>query len=76
MSLFSRVVVTTLPLVPKFVVGHVAKRYVAGETREEALGTAKALNESGALATMDVLGEEVSKRSKAEAAVEEDLQLG
>jgi len=75
MSLFSRVVVTTLPLVPKFVVGHVAKRYVAGETREEALGTAKALNESGALATMDVLGEEVSKRSKAEAAVEEYIRL-
>jgi proline dehydrogenase len=65
MSLFSRVVVLTLPLVPKFVVGQVAKKYVAGETREEALDEVAALNASGAMATLDVLGEEVSERSKA-----------
>jgi proline dehydrogenase len=75
MSVFSRVVVLTLPLVPKFIVGQVAKRYVAGETREEALDEARALNESGAMVTLDVLGEEVTERDKAEAAVGEYIAL-
>ncbi len=74
MSLFSRLVVTTLPLVPKAIVGRVASRYVAGATREEALATVRRLNQSGAMATLDVLGEEVSERAKAEAAVEEYLR--
>ncbi len=74
MSLFSRLVVTTLPLVPKFIVGRVAARYVAGSTRQEALATVRRLNAQGAMATLDVLGEEVSKRAKAEASVEEYLR--
>ena len=75
MSLFSRLVVTTLPLVPKFIVGKVASRYVAGETRDEALAAVERLNGLGAMATVDVLGEEVRDRAKAEAAVEEYCQL-
>lgn len=75
MSLFSRLVVLTLPVVPKFVVGRVARRYVAGETREAAFEVIQHLNESGALATLDLLGEEVTDRRKAEAAVEEYLRL-
>jgi proline dehydrogenase len=75
MSLFSRVVVTTLPLMPKFLVGQVAKRYVAGETRDDALDEVVSLNASGAMATLDVLGEEVFERGKAEAAVEEYIKL-
>jgi proline dehydrogenase len=75
MSLFGRLVVTTLPLVPKPVVGKVASRYVAGETLEEALEEVRKLNAQGAVATMDVLGEEVSERPKAEAAVEEYVRL-
>jgi proline dehydrogenase len=70
-SLFSRLVVSTLPLVPKVLVGRVARRYVAGETREQALATVRSLNELGAMATLDVLGEEVRERAKALAAVEE-----
>lgn len=75
MSLFSRLVVITLPLVPKFLVGKVAMRYVAGETREEALTTVGDLNAIGACATVDLLGEEVSERSKAETAVNEYVAL-
>ena len=71
MSLFSRLVVGTLPLVPKFVVGKVASRYVAGESRREALDLVSELNDTGAMATLDVLGEEVSERDKAIAAVDE-----
>jgi len=75
MSLFGRLVVTTLPLVPKPVVGKVASRYVAGETLDEALEEVRKLNAQGAVATMDVLGEEVSERPKAESAVEEYIRL-
>ncbi len=75
MSLFGRLVVTTLPLVPKPLVGKVASRYVAGETMEDAFEEVRKLNAQGAMATMDVLGEEVSERSKAQAAVEEYIRL-
>ena len=75
MSLFSRLVVVTLPLVPKSLVGRVASRYVAGEKIEDAVDMVRKLNERGAVATMDVLGEEVSERSKAEQAVEEYIRL-
>lgn len=75
MSLFGRLVVTTLPLVPKFLVGRVAGRYVAGETRDEALEIVAGLNGDGAMATLDLLGEEVQEEVKAEAAVEEYVTL-
>lgn len=75
MSLFSRLVVATLPIVPKPLVGRVAKRYVAGETLEDAVRTIQALNGLGAMGTVDLLGEEVSDRAKAEAAVEEYIRF-
>jgi len=75
MSVFSRLVVTTLPLVPKFLVGRVARRYVAGETLEDALATVAALNREGVMATVDILGEEVTERDKAEWAVGEYVRL-
>ena len=58
MSLFDRLVVSTLPLVPKFIVGRVAARYIAGETLDEAIATIRSLNEEGAMATLDLLGED------------------
>ena len=75
MSAFNRLLVTALPLVPKFVVGRVASRYVAGETLDEALTVVRNLNGQGAMATVDVLGEEVKEKEKALAAVEEYLRL-
>lgn len=75
MSLLSRLLVTSLPLVPKFLVQKVAQRYVAGETRAEALAVARTLNGERALATLDLLGEEVSDERKAHAAVEEYIHL-
>ena len=74
MGLFQRAVVHTLPLVPKAAVGRVASRYVAGETLGDAVATVRRLNERGAMATVDVLGEEVSERGRAEAAVDEYLR--
>lgn len=75
MSLSSRLIVATLPLVPKFLVGRVASRYVAGKSRREALQTVGDLNRQGALATLDLLGEEVFVKQKAEEAVNEYVGL-
>jgi proline dehydrogenase len=71
MSLFNRLLVTSLPLVPKPIVGRVASRYVAGETLDDALRIIRKLNAEGAMATLDVLGEEVHERGKATASVDE-----
>jgi proline dehydrogenase len=75
MSLWNRLLVGTLPLAPRAIVGRVAARYVAGATLEEALATVARLNAEGAMATLDVLGEEVVERAKALAAVEEYVRL-
>ena len=63
------------PLVPKPIVGRVASRYVAGESLADAVRVVRTLNQQGAMATVDVLGEEVSERAKATAAVEEYLRV-
>jgi len=75
MGLFSRLVVTCLPIIPKPVVGFVAKRYVAGTTLEAAVNTVRQLNQEGAMATIDVLGESVPNLDKARHYVDEYLQL-
>ena len=75
MSVFNRLLVTGLPLVPKPIVGRVASRYVAGESLADAIRIVRLLNQQGAMATVDVLGEEVSERAKATAAVEEYLRV-
>jgi proline dehydrogenase len=75
MSVFNRLLVTGLPAVPKPIVGRVASRYVAGESLEAAIRVVRTLNQQGAMATLDVLGEEVSERDKATAAVEEYLRV-
>jgi proline dehydrogenase len=75
MSAFNRLLVTGLPVVPKPLVGRVASRYVAGESLDDAIRVVRKLNEQGAMATLDVLGEEVSERGKATAAVEEYLRV-
>jgi proline dehydrogenase len=52
-----RLLVATLPAVPRGVVRRIADRYIAGESLEEAMTTVAALNRDGAMATVDVLGE-------------------
>ena len=75
MSLFDNLVKYGMPMVPKFIVGRVARRYVAGETLDDAAHTIRSLNAEGAMTTVDVLGEEVKDPSKADDAVAEYLRL-
>lgn len=52
-----------------------AKRFVAGESKEQALETVKEMNEAGLVVTLDFLGESVSTREEAEAAANEAVSL-
>ena len=75
MSLFDTLVKYGMPFVPKPIVGRIARRYVAGDTIDDAVRTLRAMNEEGAMGTVDVLGEEVREPAKSTAAVEEYLKL-
>jgi proline dehydrogenase len=75
MSLFDSLVKYGMPFVPKLIVGRVARRYVAGDTIDDAVRMLRSLNEEGAMGTVDVLGEEVREPGRATAAVDEYLRL-
>jgi proline dehydrogenase len=75
MHLLNRVVVATLPLVPRSVVRFFANRYIAGETLSQAVSCVRQLNTEGVCATMDVLGEDISTREEAVAAREQCNQV-
>jgi proline dehydrogenase len=63
------------PVVPKVIVGRFARPYVAGPTLEHAVTAIQNIMKEGAMATLDILGEEVSERSKAESSTREYLSL-
>ena len=63
MSLFNKLIVSSLPFIPKPVVGIVASRYVAGNNLQDALHAIRNLNSHGFVATIDLLGEDVHDRS-------------
>ena len=75
MSIVQRALGAALPLIPKSVTKRVATRYVAGEGLDEALATAERLQQGSLRLTMALLGEEVTERERATAAVEEYLAV-
>ncbi len=60
MAILDRAIVRTLPAVPKPIVRKISERYIAGTTVEDACRVVKRLNDEGKMATIDVLGEEIS----------------
>ncbi len=65
MSLLNKLIVNALPLIPKPVVGQVAKRYIAGRTLPDGVRVVRELNGKGMKATMDLLGEDVNDAGEA-----------
>ncbi|MBC8124796.1 MAG: proline dehydrogenase family protein [Candidatus Kapabacteria bacterium] len=65
MSVFTKLVVLGLPLIPKSIVRLVAQRYIAGPYLVDAVRVTKDLMSRGASSTIDVLGEFVSSRERA-----------
>lgn len=71
MSLINSLIVASIPLIPKFIVRRFAAPYIAGITIDEAIATVKKINTSGAMATIDLLGEFIEHQSRATQDVEE-----
>ncbi len=61
-NLLDRAIVRLLPAVPRPVVRRIANRYVAGPRLSDACHVVRRLNAAGKLATIDVLGEEITRR--------------
>jgi proline dehydrogenase len=74
MNPLNTLIVRTLPLVPRPVVRLVASRYVAGETLDDAIRAVRHLNSEGCMATLDVLGEDVTNLSETDETVTEYLE--
>ncbi len=67
MALLDRAIVHLLPAVPRPLVQKLSARYIAGPSLNDARRVVSGLNAEGKLATVDVLGEEVSHAVEAEA---------
>src|SRR5215210_8663571 len=66
MGIIDKAIANSVPVIPRPVVRRISRRYIAGDTLEEAVTTVRDLNRSGCVATIDLLGE--STESKADAA--------
>jgi proline dehydrogenase len=66
-SLFDSALVRLLPAVPKPVVQLFSSRYIAGATLAEAVECVRELNSGGKMATVDVLGEEITREEETRA---------
>jgi proline dehydrogenase len=65
MNLLNNLIVGTLPFVPKQIVAKIAGRYIAGATLPDAVKTVQQLNSIRAMATVDVLGEDIFTKDQA-----------
>lgn len=65
--MLTRIVLATLPLVPKQLMRKIASRYIAGETLEEALARLTGLAQRGHPGIIDVLGEGIADEREARA---------
>jgi len=75
MSLFNYVVSKTIMHVPKPIVSHFAKGYIAGSTLDDAVQVTKDLNEQGMMTTIDILGEFITGIDQAISFKEDGLNI-
>jgi proline dehydrogenase len=68
LKLLNNAIVTFVKILPKSVVHLFAKKYIAGETLEDAIRVTKELNDEGIYTTIDVLGEDVNTKKDSEEA--------
>ena len=67
MALLDRAIVRVLPAVPRTIVRRLSSQYIAGPTLDDAVRVVRKLNAKGKLATVDVLGEEITNSDEARA---------
>jgi proline dehydrogenase len=69
LAIFDRAIVRLLPAVPRPVVQKLSERYIAGPELKDAREAVRRLNAEGKVATIDVLGEEITTEEEAAAIV-------
>jgi proline dehydrogenase len=68
-------VVGMMPAFPQNLIWMFSKRYIAGKKLEDAVRKTQSLNREGCMATIDVLGEDISDLSEAEEARRDGLRV-
>ena len=71
MNLVNQLILSVIQLLPRSLVKRFAMRYIAGEGLDDAVRVVRAINSKRMMATMDVLGENVSTQEESLAAVRE-----
>jgi len=71
MGVIGKIIVSLMPIAPKFLVKRIAGRYVAGSNLESAIDLMKNMSEEDACFTIDVLGEEINDIGEARYFVDE-----
>jgi proline dehydrogenase len=71
MNAINQLILSVIQLLPKPLVKRFALRYIAGEELDDAVRVVKMINSKKMMATMDVLGENVSNREESLTAVRE-----
>jgi proline dehydrogenase len=69
LAILDRAIVRLLPAVPRPLVQKLSKRYIAGTELKDARETVRRINAEGEMATIDVLGEEITTEEEAAAIV-------
>ncbi len=73
--MFNKLIASVIPIFPKKFIWTFSKRYIAGESLEDALEASKKLNDQGMMVTLDVLGEFIRDLREAERNKEEYLDV-
>lgn len=66
MSLFDRFISMSLPAVPRPIVRYFSRRYIAGSRMDDAFEVVRELASEGALSTLDILGEFITRVEEAD----------
>jgi proline dehydrogenase len=74
-TLLDRAIVRFLPVVPKPVVKLISSPYIAGASLDDGVRVVRRLNAEGKLATIDVLGEEITREEEARAIAQENCEV-
>ena len=73
--MFNKMIAAMLPYFPKKLIWIFSKRYIAGETVEDAIRVSKELNAQGIKVTIDILGEFIKNLNEAEKNKVEYIEL-
>lgn len=63
-QLLNKLIVNSTHLIPKYIIGKVASKYIAGPSLNDGILLAKKLNKKGYCCTLDLLGEEIKNSNQ------------